>query len=68
MPYQVIKYACNNCHKQFDTFEQAKTHEEKCSKCNNCIYGYYVYGCEFNCEFSKECQYPEYSHYKKNKQ
>lgn len=67
MPYRVTKYACSNCHKLFDDFELAKQHEDKCNKCNRCEHAYYVYGCEFNCEYIKDCGYPTYPHFQKRK-
>lgn len=64
MPYEVKRYACSNCHRQFDNYKEALDHEQHCDRCKTCAHAYYVYGCEFDCEFKKECGYPSYRHWK----
>ena len=67
MPYKVIYYKCPYCGEHFTSWENAVNHEEDCHKCNTCEHAYYVYGCEFNCEYSTKCNPPKYEHYIKQK-
>ena len=60
MPYTVTKYKCNICHKEFDRYNDAYNHELICHRCKVCKHAYYVYGCEFACDYSKECNPPKY--------
>ena len=60
MPYEIRKYKCSNCNKEFTTYKEAYEHELKCNKCNLCSHAYYVYGCEFECDYKYQCSYPTY--------
>ena len=57
---RVTKYQCEYCGKIFDSEFLCECHEKDKHKCPNCEHGYYVYGCEFNCELkneNKRCSY-----------
>ena len=59
MPKDVIikNYECEFCGNRFETFDECKEHEFDSHKCPNCEFGYYVYGCEFECELlNNECE------------
>ena len=57
MPIPITYYKCAVCGKLYDEFKKAKDCEDKENKCLSCDNAYYVYGCEFNCQFSLECNY-----------
>jgi hypothetical protein len=59
MPKDVIvkNYECEFCGNRFETFDECQEHEFDSHKCPNCEFGYYVYGCEFECELlNNDCE------------
>lgn len=60
-----IRYICSLCGAEFKSKELAMLHDKTCDKCKTCKHSYYVYGCEFNCEYLKDCSHPTYEHYEK---
>ena len=59
-------YQCSNCKATFDDYGDAMTHDLLCDKCYMCDHGYYVYGCEFECEYKDKCGWPGYKYYKES--
>lgn len=64
MPYVVPRYVCRACHREFSNYKEAVEHEKNCDKCHTCEHAYYVYGCDFNCDYSNICGYPDYKLWK----
>ena len=66
----VKKYQCEYCNEIFDKQWQCNYHEKTEHKCPECIYSYYVYGCELNCvreNENKNCRFSKRKKYENKK-
>lgn len=69
MPVPITLYKCTVCGQLYHQYKEAQKCEEREDKCRTCANGYYVYGCEFNCEYSTKCNFiNKYPYYKPNKE
>lgn len=67
-----VLYRCDMCKELYKTPEEAMMCELECkgwdndianivalalNPCDYCKHAYYVYGCEFDCQYNKNCDY-----------
>lgn len=64
---KLTSYICSICGKSFIDWDDCEQHIEKCDKCRHCKSAYFVYGVDFECEYSKLCDYPEWQYYKEER-
>lgn len=54
---KISVYKCDICGKTFiEDPSGCREHELNCNKCNSCKHAYYVYGCEFACDYQNSGQ------------
>lgn len=63
MATKVTYWVCDTCGKKFVRYEDVFRHELDCDRCKHCGNAYYVYGCEFNCDYRNSCNYPDFSRF-----
>ena len=59
---RVLRFECEYCGELFVSTTECELHELTEHKCPKCVHGYYVYGCEHECELlnaGKACNYEE---------
>lgn len=57
---QIPHWQCDYCGKIYSRKWECEHHELEEHKCNICEHGYYVYGCELNCDRinnNKRCKF-----------
>ena len=55
-------YVCEGCGSEFRSKSQCNEHIRECSRCQECVHAYYVYGCELNCALrnqGKTCRFKQ---------
>lgn len=53
-------YKCSTCGKVFMDYDECYKHELECDRCKHCKHAYYVYGCEFACDYEGKCKPPKW--------